>query len=183
MPARETLTPYFEGLDGTPLTSTSTAPVGGPIPRIGELGRIYIDPSNKRWQRVKAGGTFTQAATASNIAYWAAAHGYIVDTDLTDSEGGRNTVAGAFAVGQTLPTANQLFWILQEGGTITLNGTNVNFTANANIVAASIVGLVTCTAEATAAIAQVLGTVHTAVDRSGGAGTVVVDLNVPSRSF
>lgn len=174
---------YFSG--GEPKLSTDTIPAsfGGPLPRLGELGHVYRDISNRTWQRVKAGATLTQAAVASNIAYWAAGHVFVVDTDLTDSEGGRNTVAGAFAVGHTLPTANQHFWILQAGPSITLNGTNVNFTANGNIVAATTVGLVAVTAESTAPVAQILGTVHTAVDRSGGAGTVVVDLDIAPRSF
>lgn len=174
---------YFSG--GEPKLSTDTIPssFGGPLPRLGELGHVYRDIAGRTWQRVKAAGTLTQAAVASNIAYWSASHGFVVDTDLTDSEGGRNTVAGAFAVGHTLPTANQHFWILQAGPSITLNGTNVNFTANGNIVAASTVGLVAVTAEATAPVAQILGTVHTAVDRSGGAGTVVVDLDIAPRSF
>lgn len=183
MLARQTLTPYFEGLDGSPLTSTSNAPSGGPIPRLGELGCVYLDKKGQKWQRVKAAGTLTQAAVASNIAYWSASHGFLVDTDYTDSEAKRNSVAGAFAVGQTLPTANQLFWILQSGPAVTLNGDTDNFHAGDVIVASTTVGLVVVTDEGTAPIAQKLGTVHTAVDRSGGAGTVVVDLDIESRSF
>jgi hypothetical protein len=175
--------PYFGGLDGTPLTSTFTPPSGGPVPRMGELGHVYIDPRGRRWQHVVAAATLTQAALASNVFYWSSAHGFTVDTDYTDSEATLNSVAGAFAVGQTLPTANQRFWALQGGPSITLNGAAVNFQAGGVIVASATVGLVAVTAAATAPVSQKLGTVHTAVDRSGGAGTVVVDLDIDSRSF
>ena len=175
--------PYFSG--GEPKLSTDTIPsgFGGPLPRLGELGHKYLDAQGRKWQRVKAAAVLTQAAVASNIAYWSSAHGFVVDCDLTDSEATVNSVAGAFAVGHTLPTANQHFWILQAGPSITLNGGAVNFTAGMVIVASATVGLVSGTAASTAPIAQKLGTVHTAVDRSGGAGTVVVDLDIDSRSF
>ena len=174
---------YFSG--GEPKLSTDTIPTGfgGPIPRVGELGHIYRGPDGRTWQRVKAAGTLTQAAVASNVFYWAAAHGFVVDTDYTDSEATANSVAGVFAVGQTLPVANQHFWALQGGPAIVMNGTNVNFLAGMVITPIATVGIVTGTAALTAPPAQKLGTVHTPVDRSGGAGTVVVDLDIDSRSF
>lgn len=175
--------PYFGGLDGSPLTSTFTAPTGGPVPRMGELGHVYLDIQGRRWQHVKANTVLTQAAVASNVFYWAAGHGFLVDTDYTDSEATANSVAGVFAVGQTMPTASQRFWALQGGPSIVMNGTNVNFLAGMVITPIATVGIVTGTAALTAPPAQKLGTVHTAVDRSGGAGTVVVDLDIDSRSF
>ena len=152
--------------------------------RAGEFGHVYIDYQGKRWQNVKANTVLTLAATASNIVYWAAGHGFLADTDLTDSEGGRNTVAGVLdtvANGVVLPIANQFFWILQEGLSVILNGTTVNFLANATIIAFTTAGLVSAVAEATAPTSQVLGTVHTAVDRTGGAGTVVCDITIDAR--
>jgi len=174
---------HFSG--GEPKLSTDTVPAGfgGPFPQIGTLGQVYRDITGRTWQRVKAAATLTQAAVASNVLYWSSAHGFTVDTDYTDSEGTANTVAGVFAVGQTLPTAGQHFWALQGGPSIVMNGTNVNFLAGMVITPIATVGIVTGTAALTAPPAQKLGTVHTPVDRSGGAGTVVVDLDIDSRSF
>lgn len=175
--------PYFTG--GEPKLSTDTIPAGfgGPIPRLGELGHVYIDPNGRKWQRVKANAVLTQAAVASNVFYWVTGHGFVVDADYTDSEATANSVAGVFAVGQTMPTAGQHFWALQGGPSIVMNGTNVNFLAGMVITPIATVGIVTGTAALTAPPAQKLGTVHTPVDRSGGAGTVVVDLDIESRSF
>jgi hypothetical protein len=153
--------------------------------RSGELGHVYIDYGGRRWQNVKMDTVLTQAAVASNLVYWAAGHGFGADTDLTDSEAGRNTVAGVLASttdGFVAPVASQTFWIIQEGQSITLNGTNVNFQANESIIASSTVGLVDRVAAGTSVIYRLLGTVHTAVDRSGGAGTVVCDIDIPSRT-
>ncbi len=174
---------HFSG--GEPKLSTDTVPTGfgGPFPQIGTLGQVYRDIYGRSWQRVKANTVLTQAAVASNVFYWAAAHGFVIDTDYTDSEATVNSVAGVFAVGQTLPTANQHFWALQGGPAIVMNGTNINFLAGMQITAIATVGIVTGTAALTAAPAQYLGSVHTPVDRSGGAGTVVVDLDITPRSF
>jgi hypothetical protein len=177
---------FFEG--GTPQASTSAAlgvGGGGPFVPSRNLGKVYVGVDGKRWQRMKAAATLTQAAVASNIFYWSDISTMTVDTDLTDSQGGRNTVAGVFsdASDAVLPTAGQFFWGLQEALSQTLNGTNVNFTAAAKIIASATVGLVTCTVQGTAAVDVVIGTVHTAVDRSGGAGTVVCDIDIPSRVY
>jgi len=161
---------------GDPTTSVETAQFRD------ELGKVYNAPNHRRYQKVQYEATLTQAAVASNIVYWKDASSYIVTTDLTDSQGSRNTVAGVLPTSSgTLPTANQYAWVLQEGDSVTLNGTTVNFQAGGKIVASSTVGVVTVTAQATAAVDEVIGTVHTAVDRSGGAGTVVCDINIPSR--
>lgn len=161
---------------GDPKTSVETTQY-----KAGELGGVYRDKTGRRWQKVKYDSTLTQAAVASNIVYWKDASAYEVTTDLTDSAGSRNTVAGVIHADATLPTASQFAWVLQEGDSITLNGAAVNFQAGGKIVASSTVGLVTVTAQATAAVDQVIGTVATAVDRSGGAGTVVCDIDIPSR--
>jgi hypothetical protein len=176
-PQRMDNTPYLP--TGYPGSSTETNKF-----RSGEFGHVYIDYQGKRWQNVRANSVLTQAAVASNLLYWASAHGFIVDTDLTDSEAGRNSCAGVLdtaANGVVLPTANQYFWALQEGTSITCNGTTTNFLANMVIIPSATVGLVDGIAAGTAPTYLPIGTVHTAVDRSGGAGTVVCDLSIPSR--
>lgn len=160
---------------GDPLTSVETTKF-----RPGELGHVYIDPQGHRWQCVKAAGTLTHAAAVKECWYWTSAHGFVVDTDLTDSEATVNSVAGFLITGATIPTVNQHFWLLQEALSVTVSGANVNFQAGGVIVAGT-VGIVTVTAAGTAPVSQPLGTVHTAVDHSGGAGDVVVDLNIASR--
>lgn len=176
MPGRLDNAPYLS--TGDPKTS-----VGATLFREGELGHVYNAPNGYRWQLVKFEGTLTQAAVASNLVYWKDASTMSATTDLTDSQGSRNTVAGVLHASATMPTANQYAWILQEGDSVTLNGTTVNFIAGGKIVASSTVGVVTVTAQATAAVDNPIGTVHTAVDRSGGAGTVVCDINIPSRLY
>lgn len=163
---------------GDPKTSVETTKF-----RAGEFGHVYIDAYGQRWQNVKAGATFTHASAVTEVWYWATAHGFVVDTDYTDSEAARNSVAGLLPTGATVPTVGQYFWLLQEGPTITASGAAVNFQAGGVIVASATVGLVTVTADGTAPVAQRLGTVHTAVDRSGGAGAVVIDLCIDSRIF
>lgn len=174
----------FLKVSGRPeLSVWASTETEGPFSGVRELGKVYNAPDGTRWQKVKYAATLTQAAVASNIVYWSDASAATVDTDLTDSEGSRNSVAGVIHADATLPTAGQYAFVIQEGNGIVCNGTNVNFQAGGKIVASATVGLVTVTAQATAAVDNVLGTVGTAVDRSGGAGTVACDLNIPSRLY
>lgn len=166
---------------GDPKTSVETTKF-----RPGELGHVYIDYVGKRWQCVQAYSTLTHSPAVKEVWYWVtgAPHKFVASSDYTASEAGQNSVAGMLPAGGTLPTINQYFWLLQSAGAITMTGnTGVNFTANSVIVASTTVGQVTATAGGTAPVAQQLGTVHTAVDRSGGAGDVVVDLDIVSRSL
>lgn len=166
---------------GDPKTSVDTAPTGGPLPRLGELGKVYQDSTGGRWQRVKGAATFTRTPVAQDLFYWSDATKMLADSDIGDSEAGRNQVAGCIPTGATVPTAGQLFWALQEKRQTKLNGTAVNFTpAASNIIAFSTGGLVTFIAAGTASTYQPIGTLHTAVDLSGGAGDVVVDLAILS---
>lgn len=168
---------------GDPKTSVYTVAAGGggPFPRAGELGKVYNAYDGKRWQFVKAAATLTRTPVAKDIWYWSDATKMLVDSDIADSEEGRNQVAGCSPSGATIATAGQLFWLLQEARQTTLNGTNVNFTpAASNIIAFSTGGLVTFIAAGTAPTYQPIGILHTAVDLSGGAGDVVVDLLIPS---
>lgn len=157
--------------------------LNGPFSGPRDLGKVYNGPDGRRWQKVKYAATLTQAAVASNIVYWKDVTAAEVDTDLTDSAGSRNTVAGVIEANATLPTAGQFAFVLQEADSTTLNGAAVNFQAGGKIIASSTVGVVTVTAQATAAVDNPFGTVATAVDRSGGAGTVVCDIDIPSRLY
>lgn len=182
MPGRIDHQPYVP--TGKPETSTwaSTA-ADGPFGGRRDLGKVYYGPNGDRWQKVTWDGTFTAAAAASNIVYWQDASAAKATTDLTDSAGSRNTVAGVIHADATMPTAGGFSFILQEDDSVTLNGAAVNFQAGGKISASATVGLVTVTAQATAAVDNVIGTVATAVDRSGGAGTVVCDIDIPSRLY
>lgn len=182
MPGRIDNQPFLETGDPRTSIGASTA-TGGPFLKTRELGKVYNAPDGLRWQKVLFAATLTQASVAGNLVYWSDVSTCTVDTDLTDSEGSRNSVAGAIHADATLPTAGQTAWVVQEGNGLVLNGAAVNFQAGGKIVASATVGLVTVTAQATAAVDNVLGTVGTAVDRSGGAGTVAVDLNIPSRLY
>lgn len=170
---------------GDPSTSIETAPGaggGGPFPRMGELGHVYQDNTGRRWQKMQMNSVLTQAAVLNNLVYWTSGHKFLVDTDYTDSEATVNSPAGVIA--GTLPTASQLWWALQEMRTCTVNGiAGVNFLAGFVIVASTTVGKVTGTAAATAPVSLPIGTLHTPVDNSGGAGPVVIDLDIPSRSY
>jgi hypothetical protein len=175
---------------GDPATSIETLPGaggGGPYPRSGELGHVYPDNTGRRWQKVVYAATLTQAAVLNNLVYWTAAHGFTVDTDYTDSEATVNSAAGVImgTTGNGLSLiGGVLAWVLQEGRTTTVNGiAGVNFLASWNIIASTTAGKVTATAALTAPLSQVIGTVHTPVDNSGGAGPVVIDLDMPSRSY
>lgn len=183
MPGRIDNQPFLE--TGDPRTSIGASTnVGGPFKAARELGKVYNAPDGLRWQKVLYAATLTQAAVASNLVYWSNAAAMTVDTDLTDSQGGAQTVAGVIHADATMPTAGQTAWVLQEGNSITLNGiTGVNFQAAGKIVASSTVGKVTVTAAGTAAVDTVIGSVHTAVDNSGGAGPVVCDINIASRLY
>lgn len=186
MTAKLDQAPYFAG-NGPQFSvqAAVSAGGGGPFLSSRELGKVYNGPDGKRWQKVVAAATLTQAAVASNLIYWPTGTGVTVDTDLTDSLAGLNSVAGCIAADQSpLPTAGQYFWVLQEGTAIALNGiTGVNFVAKAKIIASSTVGNITCLTEATAPTSQLLGIVYTAVDHSGGAGVVVCNFEVPSRLY
>ena len=169
---------------GDPRTSIgASGAIGGPFLKTRELGKVYNAPDGLRWQKVLYAATLTQAAVASNVVYWSDASTCTVDTDLTDSEGSRNSIAGVIHASATLPTAGQTAWVVQEGNGIVCNGAAVNFIAGGKIIGSATVGLVTATAQGTAAVDNVIGTVGTAVDRSGGAGTVACDLNIPSRLY
>lgn len=182
MPGRIDNQPYLE--TGDPRTSIGAATAtGGPFNKLRELGKVYNAPDGLRWQKVLYAATLTQAAVASNVVYWSDAANATVDTDLTDSEGSRNTIAGVIHADATLPTAGQTAWVVQEGNGIVCNGAAVDFAAGGKIIGSATVGKVTVTAQATAAVDVVIGTVGTAVDRSGGAGTVAVDLNIASRLY
>lgn len=164
---------------GDPKTSVETSQF-----RPGELGHVYIDALGQRWQKVRANTVLTHAPAVKEIWYWVTGHNFVVDSDYTDSEATINAVAGLLPTGATVPTANQYFWLQQSGGAVTVSGiTGVNFLAGAVIVGSTTVGQVTCTASGTALVGMPLGTVHTAVDHSGGAGDVVADLDIPSRSY
>lgn len=174
--------PWLE--TGDPKTSvTASTATAGPFSKYRELGKVYNAPDGTRWQKVLFAATLTQAAVASNVVYWSDASAATVDTDLTDSEGARNTVAGVLHADGTMPTAGQSAWVVQEGNGIVCNGTNVNFQAGGVIIPFTTVGLVSVIAAGTAPTSPGLGTVGTPVDRSGGAGTVAVDLNIPSRLY
>lgn len=180
--------PYFAG-NGTPQGATVSAlgvGGGGPFVPQRELGKVYTAPDGKRWQKVQAAGTLTHAAAKKEIAYWSATK-MIVDTDLTDSVAGENSVAGMFldSTDTVLPTASQYFWILQEAISVTVSSIQVNMAANAKVVASTTVGKVTCTVQGTAAVDNVIGRVHTAVDHSGdvGGGDAVIDIDVPSQAY
>ncbi len=184
MPGRYTLQPFFSGKNG-PLDSVDTALAaggGGPFNPSQDLGKIYNAPDGKRWQRVVYSSVLTAAAALKTIVYWKDASTMTVDTDLTDSKAGRNSVAGAIITGMTLPVASQYAWLLQEAIGVTVTSIQVNCTANAKVVASTTQGKVTVTAEGTAAVDIPIGTVNTAVDHSVdvGGGDVVIDLNVPS---
>ena len=176
-PQRMDNTPYLP--TGDPLTSVETSKF-----RSGEFGHVYLDYKGQRWQNVKAGAVFTHAPAVTEIWYWAAGHGFLADTDFTDSEAGVNSPAGILPTGATVPLVSQFFWLLQEGPSVIVSGvTGVNFLANGNIIASTTVGQVTATASGTAPLSQPIGTVHTPIDHTGGAGPVVIDLNIPSRLF
>lgn len=155
----------------------------GPFSGPRDLGKVYNAPDGSRWQKVKYAATLTQAAVASNLVYWKDISAAEVDTDLTDSEGSRQSVAGVIHADATLPVASEYAFVLQEDEEVTLNGTTVNFQAGGKICASATVGLVTVTAQATAVVDTQLGWVHTAVDRSGGAGTVVCDIDIASKLY
>jgi hypothetical protein len=180
MPGRIDNQPYLA--TGDPATSIGAAlNTFGPFSKYRELGKVYNAPDGKRWQKVLFAATLTQASVLNNIVYWSDAAAATVDTDLTDSEGSRQTVAGVIA--GTLPVAAETAWVLQEGNDVTLNGTNINFLAGGKIIASATVGVVTATAQATAALDTVIGVVATPVDRSGGAGTVVCNIDINSRLY
>lgn len=174
----------FLKTSGRPELSVHAATdLNGPFSGPRDLGKVYNAPDGRRWQKVKYAATLTQPAVASNLVYWSATQSATVDTDLTDSEGSRQSVAGVIHADATLPVAGEHAWVLQEGNSITLNGAAVNFQAGGKIVASATVGLVTVTAQATAVVDTQLGYVKTAVDRSGGAGTVVCNIDIASRLY
>lgn len=157
---------------GDPATSVETTQF-----RPSDLGQTYTN-SVGRWRKVQMDSVATQAIATKIPLYIKDRNNFVVSTDLTDSEGEGNTPAGVIPVGSTLPTVSQYFWMLERGPAITMAGGVVNFAAVGGWITSAAVGVVTYTAPGTAAPRATYGTVQTAVDRSGGAGDVVVDLNV-----
>lgn len=142
-----------------------------------ELGQTYIDYRG-RWRKVQMDSVATEAIAAKKPLYVKSIADFIVTTDLTDSQGNVNTPAGIITTDNTLPAVSQYFWMLERGPAQTAAGGAINFAAIGGWITSSAAGTVTYTAPGTAAPRAVFGTVNTAVDRSGGAGDVVIDLNV-----
>jgi hypothetical protein len=171
---RLNLNPYLE--TGDPKTSVETT-----MYRPGELGSVYITPTGKRYQKVQLeNSTLTLAPAVKLIFFWKDRTSYVVTFDIADSEANRNAVAGLLESGATVPTAGQYFWALQEAANVTATGTTTNFLAGMVIVAHTGSGHVNGIAAGTAPTCLSIGTLSTAVDLSGGAGDVVIDLNIPS---
>lgn len=166
--------PFLE--TGDPKTSVETT-----MYRPGELGHVYITPTGKRYQKVQLeNSTLTLAPAVKLIFFWKDRANKVVTFDIGDSEANRNAVAGLLESGATVPTAGQYFWALQEAPSVTATGTTTNFLAGMVIVAHTGSGHVQGVAAGTAPTCLPIGTVTTAVDLSGGAGDLVIDLNIPS---
>jgi hypothetical protein len=163
---------------GAPETSVETTQFRN------ELGQIYNDHRG-RWRKVLLESATTEAIAAKKPIYYKDKASWTVTFDLTDSQGEGNAPAGVIptlvngeTITATLPAVGQYFWLLEEAFDCTMAGTNANFAAKGGWVTSAAVGVVTYTAPGTAAPRAKFGTVHTAVDRSGGAGDVRVNLKV-----
>jgi hypothetical protein len=166
--------PYLS--TGDPKTSVETT-----MFRPGELGHVHITADGKRYQKVQLeNSTLTLAPAVKLLVFWKDRASKVVTFDIGDSEANRNAVAGVLESGATVPTAGQYFWVLQEGPSITVTGTTTNFLAGMVIVAHTASNHVQGIAAGTAPTCLPIGTVTTAVDLSGGAGDLVIDLFVPS---
>lgn len=158
---------------GDPKTDTVTT-----LYRLSDLGKYYPF-GQKLYVRVQLeNSTLTVTPAVKLPVYWKDRDNGVVSFDIGDSEATVNAVAGMLEVGSTVPTAGQYFMALVDGTAVTVAGTNVNFQAGGVIIAASAGALFSVTASGTAPVSQKCGTVNTAVDRSGGAGDVVIDLHI-----
>lgn len=83
----------------------------------GQLGKIVYDPiTEAHYQYVKCSSTaahlLTPTVAATILALWKDSKAFEVCTLLSQSEGGRNAVAGVF---MGVPTAGQYCWIQKTG--------------------------------------------------------------------
>jgi hypothetical protein len=158
---------------GDPKTDVQTT-----LYRPSDLGRFYQFGRDLYMRAQLENSTLTVTPAVKLPVYFKDRANSIVTFDIGDSEATVNAVAGFLEVGATVPAAGQYFFVLVNGDARTVAGTNVNFQAGGVIVAAAAGALVSVTASGTAPVSQKLGTVNTAVDRSGGAGDVVIDVAV-----
>lgn len=167
---------------GDPKTSVhAVTDLYGPYSGPTNLGKV-IPFNGKRYQKCQLeNSTLTETPAVKKPIFWKDRANKVVTFDIADSEAGGNACAGTIETGATVPAAGEYFWVLQEAVDLTVNGAALNFSTKGNIwPTAAGGGTFSFTALGTATTYNSCGTVSTTVDRSGGAGDVVVDFNVPS---
>lgn len=167
---------------GDPKTSVHAATdLYGPHSGPANLGKVTFF-NGKRYQKVMLeASTLTETPAVKKPLFWKDRVAKTVTFDIADSEALGNGCAGTIETGATVPAAGEFFWMLQEAANLVVNGAALNFSTKGNIwPTAAGGGLWSFTAAGTAPTYNSCGTVSTAVDLSGGAGDLTVDLNVPS---